>query len=307
MANINNTYWLKEGLSGEQSGTITTQQEQVVLEFDEIIDNVKDAIAESGFESGQLHRNDSTLRLQGNIQAEPHDDDNGASWVYSLTYSDNPMTPQTNSVEDDTYYIPEVAFGKWTYTLTVDKDKETGGAILNTAGDPYDPLPVEAISSPMFSITVKENSPNLGRILDIGSINSQDVQIAGIAIPKYCGMLEDYQPEPFREIEDVVSFMNTYTFKLKYFKNKDGDRIGFKLENASTGFNQIVEGEKVEIKVKSIVPDSDPVEFTEEPTATPLMLNEDGAVTDTPFYQEWVVHDLVNFASYGLPTSYPVS
>lgn len=304
MATIENTYWLKNGLGGKKSGVVTTQDEVAVIEFSEVIDNVKEAIKESGFVAGQSHRNNKSMRLQGEIDAEIVPEDNGRAWVFTLTYSDDPMTVQVASTEDE-FYVPEVRFGKWSYQIVVDKDKETGEAILNTAGDPYDPLPVETISSPTVSITVKENSPNLARIFDIGSINNQQVKIAGITIPKYCGMLDDYQTEPYREEEDVLSFMNTYTFKLNFFKNNAGTRIGFKLENVSAGFNQIVSGNKVEIRVKD--PEDPTNAEKEQPIATPQMLDENGAVTDTPYYQEWVVHDLVNFSTYGLPVNYPVS
>jgi hypothetical protein len=312
MATIVNTHWLKDGLGGQKSGNITTQNEDVIIEFSEVVDNLKDAIKYSTFVSGQFHRNDRTMRLQGNISGAVHPDDNATSWVFNLVYSDDPMTTETTSTEDE-YYIPEVEYGKWSYSRVVDKDKETGLAILNTARDPYDPLPVEMISSPTLSITVKENSTNLSRILDIGSINSAQVKIAGLTIPKYCGMLDDYTTEPYREEEDVLSFMNTYTFKLKFAKNNAGNRIGFKLENVSAGYNYLPSGggEPLEFKVKSLPNPDEPESSTNvavwEPVATPKLLDENGEGTDTAYYQEWVVHDLVNFATYGLPTSYPVS
>lgn len=310
MATIENTYWLKDSLNTTKSGVITTQSESVIIEFDAIVDNGKDAIADSGFIAGQSHRNDNSLRLQGNISAEIVPEDNGSAWIFNLTYSDDPMTVQTASTEDE-YYIPEVDLGKWSYQIVVDKDKETGGAIVNTANDPYDPLPVETIYSPSVSIKVKENSPNLSRIFDIGSINNNQVKIAGITIPKYCGMLVDYTTEPYRETEDVISFMNTYTFDLNFKKNNAGTRIGFKLETVSAGFNYINNAKQYEIKVKTL-PDPEAAEGTGneatwEPVATPQMLDVDGAVTTTPYYQEWVVHDLVNFSLYGLPSSYPVN
>jgi len=307
MATIENTYWLKDSLNTTKSGVITTQSESVIIEFDSIVDNGKDAIVYSGFIAGQSHRNDTSLRLQGNISASIVPEDNGSAWVLDLTYSDDPMTIQTTATEDE-YYIPEVDLGKWSYQIVVAQDKETGGAIVNTVDDPYDPLPVETIYSPSVSIKVKENSPNLSRIFDIGSINNRQVKIAGITVPKYCGMLVDYTTEPYRETEDVISFMNTYTFDLNFKKNNAGTRIGFKLETISAGFNEFsatAPNNKVEIKVAD--PEAPTDRTKDQPVATPQMLDENGAVTNTPYYQEWVVHDLVNFSLYGLPTNYPVN
>ena len=73
-------------------------------------------------------------------------------------------------------------------------------------------------------------------------------------------MLVDYTTEPYRETEDVISFMNTYTFDLNFKKNNAGTRIGFKLETIAAGFNYLNgSGEQREIKVKSL-PDPDAAE-----------------------------------------------
>ena len=302
MATITNTYWLLPGLSGKKQSGVVTQEESVIITFDSVIDNVDDAIRESGLKPGSFHRNINTLILQDGISAEPVS--NGSEWRFDLSYSTRSFG-SNEAAEDDEFYVPKVSFGKWTYTRVVDKDKVSGDAIVNTAGDPYDPLPIETISSPTISVTVKENSPNLNRIFDIGAINSQQFRLCGLTIPKYCAMLDDFQPEPYQEGEDVLSFLNTYTFKLKFFKNTSGSQIGFKLETLSAGYNQIVSTKKVEIRVKD--PDSPDDSTKDQPIATPQMLDVDGAVTTTPYYQEWVVHDVVNFSVFGLPTNYPVA
>lgn len=312
MATIVNTFWLKDGLSGSESGGIIEQTESVIVEFDQVIDNVLEAIEESGFVLGQPHRFETTLSLEGSIDAEVVGDDNATAWQFTLQYSNRPASG-SSSTDEDEFYVPEVKFSKWSYQVVVDRDKETGEALLDPAGFPIDPLPVENISAPILIVKVKENSPNLGRIQDIGSINSSQVKIGGVTIPKYCGMLDDYQPEVYRESEDIVSFENTFTFKLKYFKNKANERIGFKLENLNAGFNYLVsaEGEPLEFKVKSLPDPEEPESATNvatwEPVATPQLLNADGTKATVASYTEFVVNDVVNFAQYGLPSSYPVS
>lgn len=301
MATIVNTFWLKNGLSGSESGGVIEQTESVIVEFDQVIDNVLEAIEESGFVLGQTHRFEPTLSIEGSIEAEVVGDDNGTAWQFTLQYSNRPSSG-SSSTDDDSFYIPEVKFGKWSYQIVVDRDKVSGDALGNPAGDPIDPLPVDNVSAPILIITVKENSPNLGRIQDIGSINSSQVKIGGVTIPKYCGMLDDYQPEVYRESEDIVSFENTFTFKLKFFKNVDGERIGFALETLNAGFN-FLDPANSNAKTEITVKDKDD---NDVPVATPQLLDASGNVSTTPTYREWIVNDVVNFAQYGLPSSYPV-
>lgn len=309
MANIVNTYWLKKGLGGDQSEGVITQNESVIILFDQVVDNSIDAIRDSLFVEGQAHRlKPFEFFLNDGIQADVVEDDTGLSWQFELTYTTRPIGG-SSTTDDDEFYIPEVDFGRWTYQIVVDRDKVTGDPLVNPAGDPVDPLPVDTVSAITISITVKENSPNLGRIQDIGSINSSTVKIAGVSIPKYCGMFDDYRTQPFRENEFVISFKNTLTFKLKYFKNKAGDRIGFKLETLNSGFNYIdEEGERAEIKIQTAKdPDDLSKGYDWVPVATPQLLTEDGFLTETASYTEYVVNDVINFSQFGLPTSYPVS
>lgn len=308
MATISNTYWTLNGLSGSQADGIYEQTEKAIIVFDTVVDNVKEAIESSGFIVGDFHRNDRSLTLQNGIDAEPIGDGSGLEWEFTVNYSTTGFSLGSTSTDDDVFYVPKVKFGKWTYQVVVSKDKESGAAIANPVGDPYDPLPIDTISALLVSVTVKENSPQLGRVQDIGAINNSAFRLVGISIPKYCAMFDDFDTEPFYEDEDIVSFLNTYTFKLKYFKNNAGEQIGFKLENVAAGFNQTsatAPNGKSEIRVAD---DEFPTDRTkDQPVATPQLLDANGAVTDTPYYQEWVVHDLANFAAFGLPNNYPVS
>ena len=101
---------------------------------------------------------------------------------------------------------------------------------------------------------------------------------------------------------------NTYSIKLKYFRNRLGKIIGFKLETLQSGFNQIVDDVKVEIRV------ADP-EFPDDrtkdvPVSEPQLIDEDGALLNglvvLPVYKENVVDDLYDFRLFALPTAYPV-
>jgi len=308
MAQVLNTIFLKDGLGGESSGSGSSISESAIIVFNTVVSNPLDAISFSGFKKGQQHRSGKLLFLSGGIRANVHQDDTGVSWIFDLEYSTRANFESADNEDPNTgTYRPEVKLGKWTYTRVVDRDKVTDDPIANTAGDPYDPLPVETISAPTISITIQEYSSNIERLQDVGSINSQEIKLAGLSAPKYCAMFDDYSTTPYWDTEGNLSFRNTFTFKLKYFKNKAGDFIGFTLEAASQGFNSVdVTAPNGIVEIKVADPQFPNNRAKDVPIATPSLLDAGGLVTAVPFYQEFVVHDVVDFDGFGLPTSYPV-
>jgi hypothetical protein len=312
MANIVNTYWLKEGIDGGQNADgIITQSENCRLVFDEVITTIPEAIAASGFRAGQVHRTSDFMFLGGEIGATVDSDSNGLSWVFDLNYTT--VSYESNS-NDPVTYRPKVSISKWTYSRTVDFDKLTDLPIELPTGEKYDPPLMEQISAPIIHVTVRENSANISRIADIGSINNAAISICGIDIPAYCGMFDDYTTEPHWDEEGYLTFLNTYAIKCKFLKSKTGVKIGFMVEALAASFNQKVNGELLEITVKSITTAADPgatppVEEVSEqvPVATPQKIDENGELTDTAYYQYWVPQDLISFSGFGLPSSYPVN
>lgn len=306
---ITKIHFLKEGLSGSRDDEGNLTQEQTLrVEFSGVVNGVPLAlslIASAGFRSGSLHPVDFMLYLTGDIDAEVLQDDTGKTWDFRLSYTSKGANATQNSNTGD--YRPEVKTGKWAYTVVVDRDKETGDPIANTVGDPYDPLPIDTISAPTLSVTVQEFSANMNRLTQLGSINSGAITIVGVDAPKYCCMFDDYQSTAFWDEEGFLTFKNTFTFKYKFFKNKAKEEIGFKLEAVNQGFNKkdaTAPNEKAEIKVAD--PEFPTDRTKDVPVAVPQMLTEAGVVTNEPFYQEWVVHDLLDFTQFALPTAYPV-
>lgn len=308
MAIVVDKFFLKDGLGGTRGSSGSTIDETALIVFDTVVDDPLDAISFSGFKKGQQHRSGKLLFLSGDIDADVLQDDTGKAWTFLLSYSTKSGFDSADNDDPDTgTYRPEVKLGKWTYTRVVDRDKVTGDLVANTAGDVYDPLPVETISAPTISITVQEYSAHMERLQDLGSINSAAITIAGVEAPKYCAMFDDYQTVPYWDTEQNLTFKNTFTFKMKYFQNKAGVLIGFTLEAASQGFNSkdvTAPNNKVEIKVAD--PDFPTDRTKDVPVATPQLLDADGLVTAVPFYQEFVVHDILDFSVFSLPTSYPV-
>ena len=306
MATVVSKYWVKADLGGSYEPAGAEQSQSVIVTFNTVVTNILDAVRFSGFKQGQRHPNKNTLFISGPMNADVHDDDNGTVWVFDLTYTTRPL--DDNQAQDDADYRPEIKVSKWTYQVVVDRDKETGDALLNTAGDPYDPLPVDNVSAPIFTITVKEYSDHITRVAQIGSINSAAFTLCGVLVPAYCAMFDDYSPQPYYDDEGNLTFRNTLTIKLKFFRNKAGKQIGFKRESLQSGFNYIDANAVLsEIKVSSPVdPDDLSKGYTQEPVATPQMLDVDGALTTTPYYVENVTYDLIDFGQFSLPTAYPV-
>jgi hypothetical protein len=303
MATVTSTFWLKDGLGGDlgEDGVIT-QEESVILTFDSIVPTVRQAIADSGFFVGQPHRTDQSLVLQPGIDGFIHADDNAHVWQFNLVYSTASFNIQSR---EESTYTTEVGISKWTYNRTVLTDQKSGDAILLPTGEPYDSAFFEQISAPIISVTVKEYSPHTSRISMIGSINSAAVKIAGVNCPKYCAMLDDYSPKPHRDEDGYLTFRNTFKIKLKFANNKAGNEIGFTIETLAASFNQVVDSKLVAIKVAD-------EEFPDDRTkdvlaATPQMVDANGELTTTPYYQEWVTNSIVNFGQFGLPSSYPAS
>ena len=302
MATVVSKYWVKADLGGSYEPAGAEQSQSVIVTFNEVVTNILDAVRFSGFKQGQRHPNKNTLFISGPMNADVHDDDNGTVWVFDLTYTTRPL--DDNQAQDDADYRPEIKVSKWTYQVVVDRDKETGDALLNTAGDPYDPLPVDNVSAPIFTITVKEYSDHITRVAQVGSINSAAFTLCGVQVPAYCAMFDDYDPQPYYDDEGNLTFRNTLTIKLKFFRNKAGKQIGFKRESLQAGFNQKVAGVKEEIRVAD--PEAPTDRTKDQPVATPQMLDVDGALTTTPYYVENVTYDLIDFGQFSLPTAYPV-
>lgn len=298
MADIIDQDWLLDGLSTRRDEDgIITHNESTIIKFDETVSTGPEAILSSGFKEGQEHRNDFNLFLNGSIEANPEESNNGTVWRFDLQYTTSGFNLPTPGGPNERAIIE---FGEWTYTKVVESDKKTHKPIVNTAGDLYDPLPEEIIFNPVIMVTLRQNSAKIDRILEIGSINDSDISIAGVPIPAHCAQLAGYRPVPSYDEEGYLTFLNTYTIKLNFSVNHDGERIGFKIESISAGFNQKVDGELEPITIE----DED---GTKIPVATPQMLDESGALTTTPFYETWTVNKETSFSSFGLPSSYPVT
>ncbi len=162
----------------------------------------------------------------------------------------------------------------------------------------------------MLTITIRENSARMDRLEEIGKINNSSITIAGLTFPKYCAMFFNYSSEPFQDELGYWTFLNTFQIRGKFKEAQTDGKgiIGFQLEQLASGFNRRDDeapNGKVEIKVAD--PEFPTDRTKDVPVATPQMLDANGDLTTTPYYEYFVVNDLTDFGKFNLPSSYPIN
>ena len=312
MANIVEQKWIKDGAGGrmDEDGVITFN-ESTIITFSEVVTDTPDAIASAGFNQGQEHRDNFNLTLSGAIEANPLDEGNGLIWRFDLEYNTAGFG-QSNTFGNSPPRAT-VKIGTWTYNQVVESDKESNEALVNSAGDPYDPMPEEIIANPVLMITLNQSSAKIDRVEKIGSVNGSQVRICGITFPAHTAMLAAYESDPVRDEEGYLTFYNTYTIKGNFKVSKSGDVIGWKIELLSQGFNEIVNGKHQGIQIEEQTnkgnEGNDGPKYEWVPVAQPQMLDSSGQSTTDPSdadYKTYLVHNEESFSAFGLPTNFPI-
>ena len=290
-----------EGLSADIGNERQSQTETAIVVFDSAPSTAIEAAQLSGFYSGMPHRILSWLAIEdGSLTAEPAQ--SGLEWEITATYSS--MGAINNQSDREDSFRAKVVPFNWSYSKVVTHDKETGEAILNPAGDPYDPPFTTPVPNIGWRITLRETNANMSRCFLIGQINKSAFTLLGLSIPKYCAQLSNYLPDPqYDEETGTLYFLNTYEIKLNFALSQDRNtRIGFKQEVLNSGLNILLTANDFGTwapiySVKSL-----------ENTSVEHLLKADGTLLPNgsdPTYSEWVINDLTGFSSFGLPTQYP--
>ena len=285
-----------DGTSASRANDATQLSESHFITFDVVVNDAVDAINSSSYSIGMNHPNYTSMKLEG-INATPH---SGTEWFFEITWTDN----QTRSSSSATpaQFKALIDYGSWSFQRVVEVDKDSGDIIQNTAGEKFDPPPLETITYPTISVTVRENTPNINFIEDVVSINDASIDIVGVTVPAFCGMLADYKISPVTDpVTGVVRYNNTFTFQLNFNKEQKpavppAATIGFKTQIANVGLNEIIGGA------------GDPQQIqdgNQQPVNTPQFLDINGAVNRDPNYLTYVVNDVIDFSTFGLPTTYP--
>tara|TARA_R100000808_G_scaffold6699_2_gene19706 strand:+ start:4927 stop:5838 length:912 start_codon:yes stop_codon:yes gene_type:complete len=281
-----------------QGNQVQSQEETAVVEFDTRPISGIDAIAQANFFVGMPHRFMPWLGVEdGSLEAEPYDDF-GLVWAISATYTTFGLI--NNESDETDSYRPLIDPYSWSYQKVVTHDKESGDPIENPAGDPpLNPF-IRNVPNKGWKITLREGSPKTDLTYKIGDINNSSFTMLGVQVPKYCAQLADFSPNPQYDNEGNYYSLNTYDIRWNFALAKDGKtRIGFKEEVLAAGYNELKTADKKSDGTRRLYGSDN------EPISSPAKLGSNGKVTTTPYYQQWVVDDLSDFSSLGLPTNYP--
>jgi hypothetical protein len=299
MANVLTNICRNDGTNASRANDATELNESRYITFDAVVNDAVDAITSSGYTIGQNHPNYTSLKLRG-ISCDPV---SGAEWMFTLNWNDNQTISSSSATPAQ--FKALIDYGSWSYQRVVEVDKSNPLIIIqNSAGEKFDPPPLETITYPTISVTVRENTPNINFIEDVGSINDASIDIVGVTIPAFCGMLADYKISPVTDpTTGVVRYNNTFTFQLNFNKDQSNSAvtIGFQSQIANVGLNELLSGET---KTQQILDNN------LEPVNTPQFLTggalaNKGEVSRSANYLTYVINDLVDFSTFGLPTTYP--
>ena len=295
MANVLTNICRNDGTSASRANDATELSESRYITFDAVVNDAVDAISSSSYTIGQSHPNYSAMKLRG-ITCDPV---SGAEWMFALTWSDDQTISSSGATPAE--FKALISYGSWSFQRVVEVDKTNVLKIIqNSAGEKFDPPPLETITYPTISVTVRENAPNINFIEDVGSINDASIDIVGVTIPAFCGMLADYKIDPVTDPETgVVRYNNTFTFQLNFNKDQSApaSTIGFKTQIANVGLNELIVPATVPQKI---------LDDNQEPVNTAQFLDPvTGTVSRTPNYLTYVINDVIDFSTFGLPTAYP--
>lgn len=157
------------------------------------------------------------------------------------------------------------------------KDAQTGKALLNTAGQPFDSVPQIEIPSPVFSKVLKTQSRMDAWPSFQGKVNSGAMTVGGISCAKHA--LRCVQLDCERLWGDEFGFLYRYTIGLQLMQNNaiieggstEAD-IGWDLAIVSAGTMELRDGADVATPIKTVSAETGKEVFV----TNPVLLDKDG-------------------------------
>lgn len=156
------------------------------------------------------------------------------------------------------------------------KDAQTGKALLNTAGQPFDSVPQIEIPSPVFSKVLKTKARQDGWPSFQGKVNSTALTVGGVSCAKHA--LRCVQLDCERLWGDEFGFLYRYTIGLQLMQNtavieggSEAD-IGWDLAIVSAGTMELREGADVATPIKTVSAETGKEVFV----TNPVLLDKDG-------------------------------
>ena len=193
-------------------------------------------------------------------------------------------------------YIEALGWRSGSVSRDLTVDAESGNAVLNTAGQPFESVPQVDRPSPTFFKTFKTMARNPDWVTYVNKVNSAAMMLGGHAFSK--DQVRCVQADEERIFNDPTGYKYRYTIALQVMSNlvklNGGDtatECGWQMPLVSTGTVQRVSGE-----LKRITVPAD--DGSEVPVSAPVLLDGNGEYVDSqtdPYAVLFVAYPRTNF------------
>jgi hypothetical protein len=156
------------------------------------------------------------------------------------------------------------------------KDAQTGKALLNTAGQPFDSVPQIEIPAPVFTKVLKTKARQGSWPSFQGKVNSGAMTVGGVSCAKHA--LRCVQLDCERLWGDEFGYLYRYTIGLQLMQNKavieggSEQDIGWDLAIVSAGTMELRDGADVATPIKVVSAETGKEVFV----TNPVLLDKDG-------------------------------
>jgi hypothetical protein len=214
---------------------------------------------------------------------------------YGVEQDEGGGSSSTDPLEDP----PDINISHEVYETAAQFAYDSGGrtdpdkAIVNSAGDPFDPPLVQENSVLVISVTRNEVDYDSGSSSLVNTINSGSVSIGGVSIPEKCGRIRNIGGRTLTDSNGDQYWSITYEIEVRF--------EGQKKKLLDLGY-YFLEGEKKQpIQIKDGVLGY----FGEnnDPVTEPQLLNGEGGIGDkaNPKFLEFQTYYATSWGSLDLP------
>jgi len=222
------------------------------------------------------------------VDCDPVGDD-GLQWEITLGFGWYDPNNAGGGPSQNPLAMPiEVSWGLRDHELVLDTD-QAGNAVLNTAGDPYDPPVV--IDDPRLVMTVVRNEPafNIGWVVAYRNAVNSDA-FAGFP-PLTCKVLNISSRSQWHQ-DAGWYYQATYEFEFLTASIDYDTQTGYRRRVVSQGFRAIsvVTGKPYHITLKGV------------PVNSPMLLDKNGyllGLNEPPYWQVFQAYPELPFAVFG--------
>lgn len=198
-------------------------------------------------------------------------------------------------------YVESIGWRTGSVSRDLVTDAETGEAVLNTAGQPFESVPQVDRPSPTWFKVFKTKSRQAGYVFFYGTVNGATMTVGGYSCAK--DTMRCVQADEERIFNDPSGYNYRYSIALQWLSNKvkieGGDELtecGWQMAVVSTGTMEAGNGLNPELH-RITVPDES---GNEVPVSSPVLLDAQGQFDPTnrdPYTMIYVAYPRATFPS----------